>query len=89
MEFCTVSFMWPSVRIGADVRPDRQQGQAKWSSGMVPGTAFLYSVSAVIRIVTVHSSNMNSKIYTTVLRIIMSAVTVTMYRSLLVLIVTF
>jgi hypothetical protein len=89
MEFCTVSFMWPSVRTGADARPDRQWGQAKWSSGMVPGTALLYSVSAVIHIVTVHSSNMNSKIYKTVLRIIMSAVTVTMSRSLLVLIVTF
>lgn len=60
-----------------------------WSPGMVHGTAFLYSVSAVIFIVTVHGSNMNSKIYKTVLRTIMSAVTVTVSRSLLALIVKF
>jgi len=39
--------------------------------------------------VTVHGSNMNSKIYKTVLRIIISAMTVTMSRSLLVLTVKF
>lgn len=57
--------MWPSVRDGADARPDGELGQAKWSPGMVHGTTFLYSLSTVIHIVIVHGSNMNSKIYKT------------------------